>query len=732
MNIAPARPVPPGWPKFPARGWLPIVNPKRYEDITFDHLAQFPKPGAVVPTQIQFAPDNQSVSYLLPQEGSPALQLWVYDLARGESHIEAAPPAAGQYSLEEELQRERARMMWEGFTGYQHVGDTWLLRHQGALWIKRGAGPVTRVDGSDGATDPELLADGRRVVFVRHNDVELLDLDTGAYRPLTTGAVSPVTHGVAEFAAEEELGRRRGYWPSPNGAWLAFEEVDSTDVPCYPITHQGGDDVWLEEVAYPFAGRANVRWRLGFVTMDGDSAAAPRWVGVDWPDGYIGRVQWTPAGELAVLFLPRDNRSFEWWRIDPTTGHGQLWWRETGDPWVNLPHGLVFLEGGDVVYDSEETGFRHLYRRSGDGQVTALTSGAFVVTELNRVDEKRQVLYCTATKASPTERQVYRVSLAGGEMTPITTEAGIHTAVVSPDGTWMVDQVSTRQHAPETYLVSLEDTGDRRLLHRPPDATAEALGLTPPELVTLTAADGETTLYGAVYHPKGRPAGHKAPVVVSVYGGTHAQTVTDSWMLTLDLQAQYLAQNGYLVFKLDNRGMYNRGSRFEGALHRRFATVEVADQVAGVRWLVEHHGADPERVGVTGWSYGGYMTLMLMMQAPDVYRAGVAGAPVTDFRGYDTAYTERYMDTPQDNPDGYRHATVMEHVANLKGDLLIVHGMIDENVHFRHTARLIEALIAADKDFGLVALPSSRHSARGEAVNRYRARRTLEYLMQHV
>jgi dipeptidyl-peptidase-4 len=178
--------------------------------------------------------------------------------------------------------------------------------------------------------------------------------------------------------------------------------------------------------------------------------------------------------------------------------------------------------------------------------------------------------------------------------------------------------------------------------------------------------------------------------------------------------------------------MYNRGSRFEGALHRRFATVEVADQVAGVRWLVEHHGADPDRVGVTGWSYGGYMTLMLMMQAPDVYRAGVAGAPVTDFRGYDTAYTERYMDTPQDNPDGYRHATVMEHASRLAGHLLIVHGMIDENVHFRHTARLIEALIAADKDFGLVALPSSRHSARGEAVNRYRARRTLEYLMQHV
>ncbi len=704
----------------------------RYDDITFDQIAQFPKPGGVVPTQIQFAPDSQQVSYLLPREGSPALQLWTHDLATGESRVEASPPAAEHYSLEEELERERARMMWEGFTGYQHHGDTWLLRYQGALWIKRGGGPVSRVAGSEGAIDPELLPDGRRVVFVRHGDVELLDLDAGTFRPLTTGAAGRTTHGLAEFAAAEELGRQRGYWPSEDGRWLAFEEVDESPVPLYPIAHQAGDEVWLEEVAYPFAGQANVRWRLGVVPLDSPAPPAPRWVQGDWPDGYLGRVQWSPTGELLVLFLARDHRSMEWWRINPSTGAGERWWRETGQPWVNLPHELVFLDGGDVIADSEESGFRHLYRRSPDGTATALTEGPFIVTELNRVDEARQVLYCTATEASPTERQVYRVSLSGGPMTRVTTEAGMHMAVVSPDGACMVDQVSSLHHAPQTHLVDLTGTAPPRLIHQAEGATAEALGLTPPELVTLTAADGETTLYGAIYHPRQRQAGQPAPVVVSVYGGPHAQTVTASWMLTMDLQAQYLAQHGYLVFKLDNRGMYNRGSRFEGALHRRFATVEVEDQVAGVHWLAKHHGADLSRVGVTGWSYGGYMTLMLMLQAPDLFKAGVAGAPVTDFRGYDTAYTERYMDTPQGNPDGYRHATVMEHVGRLSGRLLIVHGMIDENVHFRHTARLIEALVAADKDFDVLALPSSRHSVRGPTINRYRARRTLEYLLQHV
>jgi dipeptidyl-peptidase-4 len=703
----------------------------RYDRITFDDMAEFPRPGMATPQQIRVSPDGRHVTYLLPRAGSSAMDLWAYDVAAHTNRLMVEAPPPQGYSLEEELRRERSRTMWDGFTHYQRHGDTWLFGYQGALWVRRGDGPLTKVEGTDGALDPELLEDGVHVVFVRQRDLELANVETGRIRPITTGAGGTVSHGVAEFVAQEELGRRRGYWASRDGRWIAFEEVDEKDVPVFPITHLGGGDVWLEEVRYPFAGRANAQWRIGVLPLEGGSE--PRWLDLEWPEGYIGRVEWSPSGELLVLVLRRDNRAMEWWRVDPTTGAGSLWWREVGDPWVNLPHGLTFLKSGGVVYDSEETGFRHLYRRDPDGHVTPLTAGEFQVTDVNHVDEAAGVLYCTATKDDPRERHVYRVNLAGevGSMVRLTDEAGMHQAVVSADGQYLVDQVNTLRHATETHLVDLR-TGQRHIIHQTVGATAEALGLTPPELVTLVAADGHTPLYGAVYHPQGKKAGEKVPAVVMVYGGTHAQTVTAGWMLTIDLMAQYLAQHGYLVFKLDNRGMYNRGSRFEGSLHRRFATVEVEDQVAGVRWITEHHNVDPDRVGVTGWSYGGYMTLMLLTQAPDVFRAGVAGAPVTDFRGYDTAYTERYMDTPQTNPDGYRHATVMEHVDGLKGRLLIIHGMIDENVHFRHTARLIEALVAADKDFELLALPSSRHSARGRVVQRYRARRTLEFLMRHV
>jgi len=249
-------------------------------------------------------------------------------------------------------------------------------------------------------------------------------------------------------------------------------------------------------------------------------------------------------------------------------------------------------------------------------------------------------------------------------------------------------------------------------------------------MMTIQSPD-RATLYGAIYRPPVTTT-DPLPLVVSVYGGPHVQTVSDTWGMTVDLRAQYLAQEGFLVFKLDNRGSARRGIAFEGAIQRRLGSIEVQDQIAGIHWLVEHGLADPSRVGIYGWSYGGYMALMCLLTAPDAFQVAVAGAPVTDWDGYDTHYTERYMDSPASNPAGYRTASALERAEGLRGHLLLVHGMVDENVHFRHTARLITNLQNADAEFDVLVYPEERHMPRSEDGPRYMEERIVSHFTRYL
>jgi dipeptidyl-peptidase-4 len=284
---------------------------------------------------------------------------------------------------------------------------------------------------------------------------------------------------------------------------------------------------------------------------------------------------------------------------------------------------------------------------------------------------------------------------------------------------------------PQLRLCALADGAIQRTISLPVDPRLEQFDLPAPELVELENREG-TLLYGAIYRPPVSCGDGPFPTIVSVYGGPHAQRVTDSWLLQVDMRAQYLAQQGFLVFKLDNRGSARRGLAFEGALRHNMGDVEVQDQVDGVRWLVARGLADPARVGVYGWSYGGYMALLCLCRAGELFKTAVAGAPVTHWDGYDTAYTERYMGTPQNNPDGYEISSVMAHVENMQGNLLLVHGLIDENVHFRHTARLINALIAADKRYELLLFPEERHGPRKEDGRRYLEARIADFFRENI
>jgi dipeptidyl-peptidase-4 len=314
----------------------------------------------------------------------------------------------------------------------------------------------------------------------------------------------------------------------------------------------------------------------------------------------------------------------------------------------------------------------------------------------------------------------------------LTPEPGWHDCVVSPDYRFFVDSWSSVHQAPRVTLRRLPDGEQHATLFEQPDLHATALGLQVPELTSFQTRDG-TLLYAAVYASEAtRGADERRPLVVAVYGGPGAQSVTNSWSLTVDLRAQYLAQQGFVVLKVDNRGSANRGRAFEMAVARRLGHVEVEDQVAGVRFLTDRPYVDGDRVAIYGWSYGGYMTCRALLLAPEVFTVGGAGAPVTAWEGYDTHYTERYMSTPADNADGYRESSVLSHAEALRGRLLLLHGLVDENVHARHTVRLIAALTTAEKPYELVLFPEERHMLRDPADLLYLEQRLIGFLRRHL
>ena len=697
------------------------------ERLTLADVARYPRPGMAVPGRIAFTPDGTSVMYLHSEGGSLVRSLWEYEMASGERRVVAGPEGESRpLTREEELQRERTRTRELGVTDYRFAkkaAERPILIPGGPLLrVLRGEESI-ELAGTEAALDARISADGARVSFVRAGELWATEVTGGTPRRLTSDAEEGLTNGAADFIAAEELERNGGHWWSPDGERIAFVRADSRAIAEYTIVHQGMDAVDVERHRYPFAGDPNALVRLGAVELE---SGATTWMdlGAD-QDIYLARVAWRPDGVLTAQVLSRDQTSLRLLAFG-VDGAATVLIEEEQEPWINLSHDARFLESGEILWSSERTGFRHLSVHDASGTLLrTLTEGEWVVTRVVEVDESGGWVYFMATRESPLERHLYRAPLAGGAIERLTEEPGWHDVVVSPLGDAFVDTYSSAERAPVVTLRSLAGA-EQVALYDNDGLTSSRLGLQSPEFLSLQADDG-TELWGSIYRPDPLEEGRRYPLVVSVYGGPHAQTVTNSWGAAVDMRAQYLAQQGYVVVRVDNRGSANRGLAFEAHLNRRMGTVEVEDQLAAVRFLASMPYVDGDRVGIYGWSYGGYMSCMCLMQAPEVFKVGVAGAPVTHWDGYDTGYTERYMGTPQSNEAGYEQGAVMAHVEGLAGKLLLVHGGIDENVHFRHTARLITALTAAQKPYDLLLFPEERHMPRDAAGLEYQERRLFEY-----
>jgi dipeptidyl-peptidase 4 len=711
--------------------------------LTIDEVARFPLPGMVIPGNLAFSPDDQLVTYLFSPEGTLSRQLYGFNPTTGIQSLLVEAQSGGNndenVSLEEALRRERQRQRETGITQYAWAerANRLLLPLQGEIYVQEGASAsLSKIVERSGAPiqGPQLSPDGNWVAYVQDAELYIVPFSGGEPRQLTeTARGTGKTNGLAEFVAQEEMGRSQGFWWSPDNQKIAFAEVDETHIPVYRIVHQGKDTVGedaQEDHRYPFAGEANARVRLGVISLEG---SGPIWMDIPGEDFYLARVNWLPSGQLIAQIENRAQTSLELFLFDPDNGKRKLILTETSDVWINLHKLFKPLKGvgydyeGGFIWASERTGFRHLYLYNRHGQlIRPLTQGDWLVDDVVGVDETRQLVYFTASLAGPTESHLYSVPLKGGEPHRLTFEPGTHTVVCDHAARRFVDVYQSINQPPSITLRSLDHGSILATLFENSDPRLKQLNLQPPELVSLQNRHGEK-LYGALFRPPATYGPGPYPTIVLVYGCPGVQLVVNQWLLTVVMRVQYLRSLGYLIFVLDNRGSARRGLDFEAVIKHWMGHNEVEDQVDGVNWLISQGLTDPSRVGIYGWSGGGYMSAMCLALAPETFKVAVAGAPVTHFDGYDTHYTERYMGTPQSNPDGYREASVLYHVEKMKGKLMLVHGLIDENVHFRHTARLINALIHARKPYDLLLFPDERHMPRRLEDRIYLEERVCEF-----
>jgi dipeptidyl-peptidase-4 len=706
-------------------------------DLPIERLFDAPDLQGPSLRQMRFSPDGKLVSYLRGRDDAPAVfDLWAWDVSRKSHRLlvdsRALAPAEEKLSAEEEARRERQRIAaLRGIVDYQWAPDSrgLLVPLSGDLYyydLSKPAGEaVRRLTGTAAfETDPKFSPRGRYVSFVRDQDLYAVEVSTGAERRLTTGGGGLVSHGVAEFIAQEEMGRDTGYWWSPDEKHLAYTRVDESPVDEVERFEIDAAGVRVLKQRYPATGRPNADVKLSILALDTGASAACE---LGKKDGYLARVEWYPEGDrLLVQWQARDQKRLDVLSYPVTGGESRQLFSERSDTWVELNDDLYFLpERREILWGSQRSGHNHLYLYDYGGVLKGpVTAGDWdVIGEWNApavrgIDERHGKVFFMATKKSPLERQLYVVDLDDGlkrEPVALTASDGWNNVTMSADSKHFLLGYNDPAQPPQ---VSLHDAAGRRigwLVENRIDADHPYAPYLDrhvlPEFGTIPARDG-TALHYQLYKPAGAEAGKRYPAVLLVYGGPTVQTVQRRWGERRGSQtAQLFAQRGYVVFAIDNRGSGGRGQKFTEALYRRLGGVEVEDQLTGVAWLKSRDFVDPARVGVYGWSYGGYMTLMLLGQSPGTFKAGVAGAPVTDYRLYDTHYTERYLGTPEENPEGYRLSNVLTYAGAIRDRLLIIHGMADDNVLFTNTTLLIPALVASGHPFELVPYPGSKHAA---------------------
>jgi dipeptidyl-peptidase-4 len=678
------------------------------------------------PENVEWSPDNSRVSFVQRDDAGDHGELWYMDAATGEKKVlvseaklaSLAPPTS---KIKDEREKERV-------TRYHVAAYVWapdskhlLFDSQGQLWLYAldNGTAVQITSAPEPSQDPKFSPDGTRLAYLRSHNLYVRPVSGGSEKQLTRDKDENLLNGEVDWVYAEELDVRSNYFWSPDGKEIVFLQMNETQVPTYPITNWLPTHPSVDMEKYPKAGDANPVVRLGVVSTSGGK---PKWISLtDNPDTYVPRFGWAGDGILWAELLNRNQDEMDLYFVDAKSGKTRKVLTETGpDGWVNVNNDLRFLKsGGQFVWSSWRDGTTQLYLYSFDKQnplsadaklERQLTHGDFEVLGVEGVDETAGVVYFTCNKDDPRQAQIYSVKLDGSAINRVSQPDGTHAATFSDDAKHYVDNFSATLTPPTVSVCTPGGACSKMWAAR----AVDSFGLLPSKFLEFKADDG-TTLYGQLLLPAAGSGNTKVPLIVNIYGGPAAQLVRNGWGGSTMLFHQILAQKGFAIFSVDNRGTPGRDRKFQTAIRHQFGAIELKDQLTALDQLfAEVPQLDRSRVAIWGWSNGGSMTLYSLTHS-DAFKAGVSVAPVTDWHDYDSIYTERYLGLPKDNTKGYEDSSMPKAADKLHGALLLVHGTSDDNVHFQNSVQMIEELVKAGKQFHLMLYPNKTHGISGPA-----------------
>lgn len=689
------------------------------------------------PGKPRITPDEKSILFLRTQPASATQMLFAFDVATGTTKELLTPEALlkgaeEQLTVEEQARRERMRVSTRGFTTYDlsEDGERILVSLSGKLYlVERSTGKVTELKTGLGVIDPHFSEDGRQIAYVRDQDVFRIDLATNKEQRVTKGGTPEKTHGLAEFVAQEEMRRYSGFWWSPDAKHIAYTEVDTSGVEKLTIVDVMHPEKGGNTFSYPRPGKANAVVRLGITPVTGGKTVWVDWDAKTYP--YLATVVWQKGGPLTVLVQNRTQTEEQLLAVDPRTGKTRLLLTEKDAAWVNLDQDFPrWLEDGSgFLWYTERNGGPEVELRNPDGSLARSWVKPDVgFRGLVRFLDKERTLYFYGD-ANPTESYLWRVKDGG-------TPEKLNTGTKAP--AFEVPVTLSKQGGLLVALTHTDTTMPRFVVLRP-DGTRvgelPSVAAEPPFTPNVQFFQvGKEGFHASVIRPRNMKPNVKLPVVVKVYGGPTSTVVRHG--MAENLLNQWLADQGFLVVKFDGRGTPLRTAAWERAVKYDFATITLDDQIAALKALAEKvPEMDMSRVGIEGWSFGGYMAALAVLKRPDVFKAAVAGAPVVDWLDYDTHYTERYLGLPQEHPEAYEKSSLLTYAKDPSkpiGKLLLIHGTADDNVYFFHTLKLSHALFLAGKPHDLLPLSGLTHMVPDPLVTQRQYEWVLGYFQKHL
>ena len=707
--------------------------PASAERLTLDRIHADPALAGPTVRNLRVSPDGARVTFLRGrQDNQFQLDLWEYNMKDKTTRrlVDSKLLVPNEVlSAEEQARRERARTA--SFTGILNYswspdGKQLLVPIAGDLYLVDVAKPeAARKVATGNVADPKISPKGRYLSFVKKQNLHVIDLSSGAEKQLTSDGGGTIFNGEAEFVAQEEMGQRTGYYWAQDDSAIAYKRYDESPVPVVKRFEIFADRTTVVEQRYPAAGDKNVLVELMIVSP---VTGAQRKVDLgSEKDVYLVRADWSDnSKQLLYQIQTRDQKRLDLISVDAATLKQKTLITETSPTWVNIHDDLKFLKGRDAfIWSSERTGRNHLYLYGLDGKlINTISKGEWGIDNVLAVDEKAGRVFVSSNKDAVIDKQTYSLALNGStadKPVRITKADGWHESTFSRNGLVFVDTFSDPATPPNVAIRNADGSMIEWLEKNELNASHPYIKYLPDHLKTeygtLKSNDGQTLHYSIV-KPAGFNPSKRYPVYLSTYGGPHAQHVSRKWGNDFD---QYMAQSGYVVFRLDNRGSWRRERKFTDAIYKNLGKAEVEDQLTGIDWLGKQSFVDPKRIGVNGWSYGGFMTLRLLAAGSGKIAAGVSGAPVTDWALYDTHYTERYVGgTPKSDAQAYKDSGVFAHLDGLKSPLLLIHGMADDNVLFSNSTRLIDDLVNRGVQFDLMTYPGAKHGIASRTGKRHK------------